>query len=80
VTQPKTEAELLALPVGGEFGSEMRQTPDWTVYRVPIAPRMESVFYEPDTVTFARDAEDQVWQLGCQDGQLCRYRKGDHRV
>lgn len=72
--QPKTAADLLALPVRGEFGQREILLGGKRVI-IPVAPQPALAFYtEPDTVFCATDAQGEGWILSMDADGLHRRR------
>lgn len=73
--QPKTAAEILALPIGPEFGQEVVMWADAEYgpreMRRPVLPEIEVVWTEDDEPMMACDA-DGIWWM------VSKYAGGDY--
>lgn len=76
--QPRTAAEILALPEGGGFGQRIEER-DGKRVAIPIQDPEMCVFSEPDDVLFCADENGDYWKLGrYADGRW--FRKRWHRL
>lgn len=66
VTEPKTVADLLKLPVFVMFSQRVTKGEDGGVVHIPVTNTTLSFFAEADTKLLATDAEGVCWRL-CRD-------------
>jgi hypothetical protein len=65
--EPKTAAELLALPIRGGI-TFVERVIDGRNVRVPVAPDLRAFYCAEDTIMGAWDEEGREWKLG-KDGE-----------